>query len=139
MKTKLRLLAVALIAGATMFAQSRLSIAVGNGGYGPGAYPPPTHAQYQPPCPGPGYSWVDGHWTPQGGRNVWSAGYWRQPVVTVAPRYVKPRYDNTYRGNDRDDHERDRGHDNVSQNRGSERHDNHNDNRGDSYSNGFRR
>ena len=82
MKTKLRLLAVALIAGGTMFAQSRFSIGVSVGGYGPGAYPPPTYAQYQPPCPGPGYSWVDGYWTPQGGRNVWSAGYWRRPVVT---------------------------------------------------------
>jgi hypothetical protein len=125
MKTKLRLLAVALIAGGTMFAQSRLSIGVGFGGYGPGAYPPPAYAQYQPPCPGPGYSWVD--------------GYWRQPAVTLAPRYVEPRYDNAYRGNDRDDRDRDRGHDNLSQNRGSERRDNHNDNRGNSYSNTFRR
>jgi hypothetical protein len=123
MKTKLRLLAVALIAGGTMFAQSRLSIGVSVGGYGPGAYPPPTYAQYRPPCPGPGYAWVD--------------GYWRRPVVTVAPRYVEPRYDTAYRGNDRDD--RDRGHNNLSQNRGNERHDNHNDNRGNSYSNGFRR
>ena len=126
MKTKLRLLAVALIAGGTMFAQSRISIGIGVGGYGPGAYPPPAYAQYQPPCPGPGYSWVDGYWTPQGGRNVWSAGYWRRPVVTVAPRYVEPRYDNAYRG-----HDRDRGHDN--------RNDNRNDNRGNRYSNGFRR
>lgn len=137
MKTKLRFLAVALIAGSTMFAQSRLSIGVGVGGYGPSAYPPPTYTQYQPPCPGPGYSWVDGYWTLQGGRNVWSAGYWRRPVVTVAPRYVEPRYDRAYRGSDRDD--RDRGHNNLSQNRGSERHDNHDDNRGNSYSNAFRR
>jgi hypothetical protein len=137
MKTKLRLLAVALIAGGTMFAQSRLSIGVGFGGYGSGAYPPPTYAQYQPPCPGPGYSWVDGYWNSQGGRNVWSDGYWRRPVVTVAPRYVAPRYDNAYRGNDRGD--RDRGHNDPRQNRGNERRDNHNDNRGNSYSNGFRR
>jgi hypothetical protein len=123
MKTKLTLLAVALVAGGTMFAQSRLSIGVSVGGYGPGAYPPPTHAQYQPPCPGPGYALVD--------------GYWRRPVVAVAPRYVEPRYGTAYRGNDRDD--RDRGHNNLSENRGNERHDNHNDNRGNSYSNGFRR
>jgi len=128
MKTKLRLLAVALIAGGTMFAQSRLSIGVGVGGFGPGAYRPPTYAQYQPPCPGPGYSWVDGYWTPQGGRNVWSAGYWRRPIVTVAPRHEEARYHNEYRGNDRNDRDdRDRGHDN------------HSDNRGNGYSNGFRR
>ena len=134
MKTKLRFLAVALIAGGTMFAQSRLSIGVGVGGYGPGAYRPAAYAQYQPPCPGPGYSWVDGHW--------------RQPIVTVAPRYVESRYGNAFRSNDHNDRDdrndrdgridRDRGHDNLSRNRGSEREDNHNDNRGNSYSNGFR-
>ena len=68
MKTKLGVLAVALIAGGTMFAQTRLSIGVGVGGFGPGYYPPPAYSQYVPPCPGPGYSWVDGYWGPQGGR-----------------------------------------------------------------------
>ena len=47
MKTKLRLLAVALIAGGAMFAQSRLSIGVGVGGYGPGACPPPVQRYVQ--------------------------------------------------------------------------------------------
>jgi hypothetical protein len=71
MKTKLSLLAVALIAAGTMFAQPRVSIGIGVGGYGPGYYPPPVYAsQYAPPCPGPGYAWVDGYWAPQGGRNV---------------------------------------------------------------------
>ena len=121
MKTKLRFLAVALIAGGTMLAQSRLSIGVGVGGYGQGAYRPAAYAQYQPPCPGPGYSWVDGHW--------------RQPVVTVAPRFAEPRHDNAYRGNDRDDSRST----NRDRDRGSEGQDNHNDNRGNSYSNGFRR
>jgi hypothetical protein len=112
MKTKLRLLAVALIAGGTMFAQPRLSIGVRVGGYGPGAYPPPSSAQYQSP--------------------------WRRPVVTEGPRDVEPRYDNAYRGNDRDDHDRDRDRDNLSQNRGSQRRDN-DDNRGYNHSDGFRR
>src|SRR3954470_22319814 len=103
MKTKSKLLAVALIAGGTMFAQSRLSIGIGVGGYGPGSYPPPAYAQqYQPPCPGPGYSWGNVFWTPQGGRNVWTAGFWRAPVNYRAPRYVEPRRDIAYRGNDRD-------------------------------------
>ena len=114
MKTKLGVLAVALIAGGTMFAQTRLSIGVGVGGFGPGYYPPPAYAQYVPPCPGPDYSWVDGYWAPQGGRNVWIAGFWRAPVARgyrVAPRYVAPRYYNSFRGNDRD-HDRGRDHDN---------------------------
>jgi hypothetical protein len=133
MKTKWNLLAVALIAGGTMFAQPRVSIGIGVGGYGPGAYPPPAYAQqYQPPCPGPGYDWVDGYWAPQGGRNVWTAGFWRAPYVNsyrVAPRYVAPRYE-TFRRDDRRDWDRNR----DDRGRG-ERY----DNRGRSYGNGFRR
>jgi len=106
MKTKPGLLGVALLAGGTLFAQPRISVGIGVGGYGPGVYPPPAYAQqYAPPCPGPGYTWVDGYWGP---RNVWVAGFWRAPVY--------PRYYNANRGYDRDDfrrHDRDdfRGHD----------------------------
>jgi hypothetical protein len=133
MKTKLRLLAVALIAGGTMFAQTRLSVGIGVGGYGPGYYPPPAYTQYTPPCPGPGYTWADGYWAPQGGQNVWIDGYWQRPSFNsyrVAPRYVEPRFYNSYRGFDRD-----RGYGNGYRNRGGERH----DNRARGYSNGFRR
>ena len=60
---------LALMAGGTMFAQSRVSIGVGvgvGGGYAPDYYSAPVYAQqYAPPCPGPGYTWVDGYWTPQ--------------------------------------------------------------------------
>ena len=81
MKTKSKLLAVALIAGSTMFAAPRLSIGVSVGGYGTGAYPPPAYAQQvAPPCPGPGYTWVNGYWTPQGGRNVWTARLLARPA-----------------------------------------------------------
>jgi len=111
MKTKLKLLAVALIAGGTMLAQPRVSIGIGVGGYGPGYYPPPAYTQFVPP--GPGYAWVDGYWVPQGGRNVWISGFWRAPSVGAyreAPRYIAPRYYNAYRDNDRfRDHE-DHGH-----------------------------
>ena len=161
-KTTLRILAVALIAGGTMFAQARLSIGVRVGGYGPGYYPPPAYAQYAPPCPGPGYTWTDGYWQPEDGRNVWIAGFWQAPYnsgygygYSVAPRYVAPRYYNSYRSYDRydrDDHDRNRGYENRYQNRGGERHDNRGDNhgnqrndnrrydnRGNGYSNGFRR
>jgi hypothetical protein len=143
MKTQLRILAVALIAGGSMFAQTRLSIGVGIGGYGPGRYPPPVYAQYAPPCPGPGYTWVDGYWGPQGGRNVWFDGYWNRPYVSgyrVAPRFVEPRSYNAYRGYERG---RDHGNDNRFQNRGNQRNDNRgnqrSENRGNGYANGFRR
>ncbi len=164
MKTELRMLAVALIAGGTMFAQTRFSIGIGVGGYGPGYYPPPNYEEYVAPCPGPDYSWVDGYWEPQGGRNVWFDGYWRRPYVSgyrVAPRYVQPRYYNSYRGYDRDwgdNRYQNRGNQRFENrgnqrfdNRGGERYDNRGnqrydnrgnqryDNRGKGYSNGFRR
>ena len=161
MKSTLRILAVALIAGGTMFAQARLSIGVRVGGNGPGYYPPPVYAQqYVPPCPGPDYTWTDGYWVPEDGRNVWIAGFWRAPYNNgygygYSPRYVAPRYYNSYRGYDRDDHDRYRGYDNRYQNRGGERFENRGDNRGNQrndnrggqrndngghgYSNGFRR
>jgi hypothetical protein len=137
MKTTLRILAAAVIAGGTMFAQTRLSVGIGVGGYGPGYYPPPAYSQYVPPCPGPDYAWADGYWAPQGGRNVWIAGSWHRPYVSgyrVAPRFVEPRYSNSFRGGERG-FDRDRAYDNRFQNRGGERH----DNRGQGYSNGFRR
>src|ERR1035441_10985423 len=81
MKTTLGVLAAALIAAGTMFAQPRVAIGIGAGGYGPGYYPPPAYTQYMPPCPGPDYAWVDGYWVPRGGRNVWIGGYWRSPYV----------------------------------------------------------
>jgi len=127
MKNKVKLLAVALIAGGSMFAQSRLSIGVSVGGYGP-AYPPPAYAAYRPACPGPGYTWVDGYWTP-GPRRAWVNGFWRAPVVPVYPSYS-----NGFRGYDRDGrHDRDgrRDHDRF---RGDRHDDGH---RG--FSNGFRR
>ena len=99
MSTKLKILAAALIAGGTMFAQPRIAIGIGVGGYAPGYYAPPAYA-YAPPCPGPGYAWVGGYWVPRGGRNVWINGYWRAPYVTG--------YYHSYRGHDRDDY---RGHD----------------------------
>jgi hypothetical protein len=131
MKTTLGVLAAALIAAGTMFAQPRVAIGIGAGGYGSGYYPPPAYTQYMPPCPGPDYAWVDGYWVPRGGRNVQIGGYWRSPYVSgyrVAPRYVAPRYYNSYGGNDR-------GYYNRYQSRGGQR----SDNRGHGYSNSFRR
>ena len=108
MKTKL--LALALLAGGSMFAQTRFSIGIGVGGYQP-AYQPgylsaPAYAYYQPPCPGPDYDWVDGYWFGNGPRHRWIAGYWvRQPYRGVyysgpyaRPGYARGFYQDRYRG-----------------------------------------
>ena len=81
MKSSLRFLAMAMIAGGALYAQPRLSIGVGVGTYGPGYYPPPPPyaSQYAPPCPGPDYTWVDGYWYGYGPRRVWRPGYWAAP------------------------------------------------------------
>jgi hypothetical protein len=94
MRTKL--LAMVLLAGGSMFAQTRFSIGIG--GYGPGYYQPyPSVQAVVPPCPGPDYNWVDGYWSPYGVR---VSGYWaRRPLVGAyqfAPRYAQPRFDNRY-------------------------------------------
>jgi hypothetical protein len=60
MKTKV--LAVLLLGGSSLFAETRFSIGIGIRGYAPGYYapPPPPVVAYEPPCPGPDYTWVDG-------------------------------------------------------------------------------
>src|ERR1051325_1293487 len=65
-KMKSRLLALLLLAGGSLFAESRFSIGVGIGV--PGYYPPPPPVVVyeRPPCPGPDYAWVDGYWYPNG-------------------------------------------------------------------------
>jgi len=81
MKTKI--LAMMLLAGGAMFAQTRFSVGIGFGGQGAGFYqPPPAYASNIPPCPGPDYTWVDGYWSQDYGRSSWVAGYWnRRPII----------------------------------------------------------
>ena len=74
---KAKLLALALLAGSSVFAGPRFYFGVGIGGYPPP--PPPRIVAYAPPCPGPGYSWVAGYWYPSGPRYLWRAGYWAPP------------------------------------------------------------
>ena len=99
MKNKFRFLAVALMAGGTMFAQPRVAIGVGGyarGYYAPPVYSQPVYAQPAPPYPGSGYAWVDGYWGPN---RVWVQGYWRRPYVAaypVGPRIVGPGYYGSY-------------------------------------------
>ena len=88
MKTKL--LAVMLLAGGALFAQPRISVGVGfNQG-------PAVYASNIPPCPGPGYTWVN--------------GYWNAPVVSAGFGFA-PRFDNHSRGRDVRARGFDRGHD----------------------------
>jgi hypothetical protein len=81
MKTKV--LAIMLLAGGMAFAQSRFSVGIGfNQG-------PAVYASNIPPCPGPGYVWLNGYWH-------------------------APRFDNHFRGRDergRDFNGHDNGHD----------------------------
>jgi len=100
MKTKL--LALLLVAGGSLFAESHFSIGIGIGGYAPAygyyapAPPPPPPAVAYATAPGPGYTWVGGYWYPAGPRYAWHAGYWAHPPYArsywVAPRYYGHRY-----------------------------------------------
>ena len=76
MKTKL--VVAMLLAGSSLFAETHFSIGIGVGGYGYAA--PPVVAYAQPPCPGPGYTWVVGYWDQTGPSRFWRDGYWAAPV-----------------------------------------------------------
>ena len=98
MKTKL--IIATLIAGSSLFAETRISVGIGVGGHG---YAAPPAVAYRPAYPGPGYTWVDGYWDHAGPRRFWHNGYWARPSYgrsyAVAPRYDGNRYDNNRYGN----------------------------------------
>jgi hypothetical protein len=77
MKTKL--LAMMLLAGGSMFAQTRFSVGIGFN------QPARVYASNIPPCPGPGYTWL----------NV----YWHAPIVRARFGFA-PRFDNHFRDRD---------------------------------------
>ena len=119
---KTRLLAVLLLGGSSLFAETHFSIGVGVG-VPPGAYgyyAPPPVVVVRPPCPGPDYAWVDGYWYPNGPRYEWRAGYWSPPSYPgsywTAPQYYEHRYYGGYerrgcdRHRDRDEDGDDDGH-----------------------------
>jgi hypothetical protein len=100
MKTKL--LAMMLLAGGSMFAQTRFSVGVGIGGYSAGVYQqPPPYGYGVPPC-APGYIWVDGYCVPDYGPNVVVGGYWNRAYrgnYRVAPRFDNRFYESRGREN----------------------------------------
>jgi len=75
-----KLIGVMLLAGSSLFAAPHFSIGIGVGAPG---YVPPAAVAVQPPCPGPGYSWVDGYWA----NGAWIAGYWAPPAHYAARAY----------------------------------------------------
>lgn len=97
MKTKL-MLVLTLLAG-SVAAGPRISIGLG---FGPGYYPPPPPPRHSriSRCPGPGYSWVDGYWYPQGRRYAWRPGQWLRPPQArsywMAPRYDRGHFHQGY-------------------------------------------
>lgn len=98
-KMKKALLGMMLLVGGmagSLAAAPRVNIGIGFGA------PAPVVAAAIPPCPGPGYTWVDGYYGPSG---VWIAGYWAPPVAVVAPAPVV-HYDRGFIGRDHVDHDR---------------------------------
>jgi WXXGXW repeat (2 copies) len=84
---KKKMMVLALLAGGSMFAQTRFSIGINVGGYGRPYAPVSSYAYNRPPSPGPDFVWVDGYWSQDRGRNFWVAGYWqRRPYQYYAPR-----------------------------------------------------
>ena len=73
-------IAIMMLLAGGLSAAPRVSVGIGFGA------PAPVAAV--PPCPGPGYTWIDGYYAPN---RVWVAGYWRPPAVVVAPRYSHAR------------------------------------------------
>jgi len=73
---KKKILAGLLLAGSTMFGAPRVSIGIGFGAPSAVVVAPPVYAS-APPCPGPGYVFVDGYWQLPRGDRDWHADYRR--------------------------------------------------------------
>jgi hypothetical protein len=82
MKTKL--MALLMMAGGALVAQPRVAIGVQIG-----TPAPVVVRDYRPPCPGPGYVWIDGNYDAYGN---WIGGYWALPPYAGA-YWVAPRID----------------------------------------------
>src|SRR5215467_3043611 len=59
---KKKLMIGVLLAGSSLFAAPRVSIGINVGGFGFGYVAPAPVVTYATPCPGPGYTWVEGRW-----------------------------------------------------------------------------
>jgi hypothetical protein len=95
---KKKFMALLLMAGGAGFAATHFAIGVQIGRPAPVIVPAPVVADsYQPPCPGPGYLWIQGYSDEFGN---WHAGYWTLPPYTgaywVAPRFVSGHFNAGY-------------------------------------------
>jgi len=85
---KNKILAIAMIAAGSLFAQVSLGIRIGP--------PPPPRVVVRPAAPGAGFVWVDGYWYPVSGHYRWHNGYWTRPpyegAVWVGPRHDGERF-----------------------------------------------
>jgi hypothetical protein len=88
-KMKTKLMALMVMVGGALFAQTRVGIGVQFGSPAPVVVPAPMVDAYQPPSPGPGYVWVPGYYDAYGN---WIDGYWTMPPYVgaywIAPRLV---------------------------------------------------
>jgi len=67
---KKALMALAFLGGTSLFASTHVYVGVGANA--------PVYVA-APPCPGPGYAWVQGYWV-NGPQRYWHAGYWSAPA-----------------------------------------------------------
>jgi hypothetical protein len=78
MKTKL--LAMMLLGGSALWAETHVYIGIGIGNPRPQRYvvqpPPPPPVRYVPRSPGKKYVWVPGYWVWTGNGYAWQDGYW---------------------------------------------------------------
>ena len=81
---------VLFAAALTIPASVQISVYIGH---------PPPRARYERrgPVPGPGYAWIGGYWSPQGGRYEWVPGRWDHPPYRGA-RWVRPGYKHHQQG-----------------------------------------
>jgi len=95
---KMKLLALMLLAGGSVFGQVSFGIRIG-------PPPPPRVYHARPVAPGQGYTWIDGYWYPVGSRYRWHEGYWTRPPYEgarwMAPRHEGGQYYNGYWEGDR--------------------------------------
>lgn len=77
---KKKILAGLLLAGSTMFAAPRIGFGISIGTPAPVVVAPAPVVAAVPPCPGPGYEFIDGYWQFVGTPVVVDHAYHRAPV-----------------------------------------------------------
>jgi hypothetical protein len=88
---KLKLIFAALLATAIVGTSSaQISVYIGSA-------PPPLRYETQGPMPGPGYTWIEGYWVPNGHHYRWVQGRWDRPPYEGA-YWNHPHYDHYQQG-----------------------------------------